>query len=350
MNKAKHIFLVSDFKDMSAQSIRIQQRMWKKGLIRAGCDVQEFSYRNILDYVSPLSGTGLTGLNRLLQDPMRKRVDKILVRQLQYYRPDIIIFLGMKYMIPKTIERVRDAVPYAVLVGHDEDPFPEQKPDRLAIGRKMDWVITTSAGQFLNTYKKEGTPKCAFMPNLCDPDIQYRYPVGEEWKTDILFTGKPTHIRLKEVGDRFELIKRLSKMPQCKIYGAFGIPRVEGMDYFYALSGAKIVLSINITNNVALYHSDRLINAVACGAFVLAKRVPDTDLLFQDKKHVRYFDTADEFFDLADWYLRHDKDRNTIALAGMEYAHREYNCTKMANYFLQMIETGSIETPWKVIL
>ena len=127
-------------------------------------------------------------------------------------------------------------------------------------------------------------------------------------------------------------------------------PWVEGLDYFYALSGAKIALSINITNDIPLYHSDRLINCLSCGSFVLTKRVPQTELLHQEGKHLRYFDTEEEFFELADWYLKHEEERSKIAYAGMEQAHREFNCTRMAQLTLDFIEKGDYDAPWKVIL
>ena len=139
-------------------------------------------------------------------------------------------------------------------------------------------------------------------------------------------------------------------MPNARIYGAFGIPRVEGIDYFYAVSGAKIGLSINIVNDIRMYHSDRLINYISCGTFTLAKRVPDTDLLLEDGLHVKYFDSADEFFELADWYLRHEQEREKIAIAGMEKAHADFNCEKIAQYMLDLIETGTYNAAWAEIL
>ncbi len=57
MGKAIRVFVIADFKDESPKSIRISQRMWVKGLIRAGCDVQRFSYRNILTQFNPFSGS-----------------------------------------------------------------------------------------------------------------------------------------------------------------------------------------------------------------------------------------------------------------------------------------------------
>jgi glycosyltransferase involved in cell wall biosynthesis len=343
----KRVFFIADFKDESERSIRLQSRMWVKGLIRAGCDVQRFSYRNILTQFNPFSGKHF---RRFMPKFVKRHTDELLVNQIKAYCPHIVFIFGMKYLDTKTIQAIRSAAPGVLIVGRDEDPFPEKNPERLAIAAQCDVVVNSSAGVFLESYKKAGVPRCAFFPNICDPDIQYRYDVPDQWKADVIFTGKATHQRLGAAGDRFDLIERISKMPGGRVYGSFGVPRVEGLDYFYALSGARIVLSINIINDVPMYHSDRLINALACGAFVLAKRVPQTELLHQDGRHLRYFDTEEEFSDLADWYLKHESERQKIADAGMEYAHRDYNCETMAKHFIELIETGKCSAPWNLTI
>lgn len=347
MRKPKRIFVIADFKDESPKSIRISQRMWIKGLLRLGHDVQRFSYRNIMTQFNPFSGKHF---RRFAPRFVKKRADNILLEQIKPYHPDIVFILSMKYLDAETVRAVRDAAPDAVFIGRDEDPFPEKKPVRLAIARETDIAITTSGGRFLKAYKDAGVPRCAFIPNACDPDIQHQYQVEEKWKTDIIFTGKAEHTRLTRNDERYNLIHKLSKMPNARLYGCFGYPRVEGIEVFYAISGAKVGLSINIVNDVRLYHSDRLINYLSCGTFTLAKRVPDTDLLFADGVHLKYFDSADEFFELADWYLRHDHVREKIARAGMERAHREFNCERVAGYMLDLIETGTYDATWAEIL
>jgi len=347
MRKAKRIFVVADFKDESPKSIRISQRMWVKGLLRLGHDVQRFSYRNIMTQFNPFSGKHF---RRFMPRFARRTADNILVEQIKRYHPEIIFLASMKYLTAETVIAARDVAPDAVFVGRDEDPFPDKNSARLAIAKETDIVITTSAGRFLKTYKDAGVPCCAFIPNACDPDIQHRYNVEDKWKTDIIFTGKAKHERLDHNDERYNLVYRLSQMPNARTYGAFGIPRVEGIDYFYAVGGAKIGLSINIVNDIRMYHSDRLINYVSCGTFTLAKRVPETDLLFEDGVHLRYFDTAGEFFELADWYLRHKQEREKIAIAGMEKAHSEFNCEKIAQYMLDLIETGTYNAAWSEIL
>ncbi len=347
MSRSRRIFVIADFKDESPRSVRIQPRMWIKGLLRLGCDVQRFSYRNIMTQFNPFSGKHF---RRFAPRFVKRRANDYLVKQIEQYYPDIVLVLSMKYLDEETIHAVRNAAPAAVLVGRDDDPFPERNTERLAIAREIGIVINTSCGRFLRAYKDAGVKCAAFIPNLCDPDIQYRYKVEEKWKADIIFTGKPEHTRLDRNNERYNLVHRLSKFPNSKIYGAFGVPRVDGIDYFYAISGAKIGLSINIANNVRLYHSDRLINFLSCGTFVLSRRVPDTNLLFEDGVHLRYFDTADEFFELADWYLNHEQEREKIARSGIQKAHSDFNCEKMAQYMLDLVDTGTYTAPWAVIL
>lgn len=344
MQKVKRIFVVADFNDESLKSIFMDERRLFKGLIRCGQDVQRFSYRNILMQCSPFSS------KRLALMLAKKKVDGILARQVRNYSPDIVLFLTMKYLTTETIIAARDAAPNAVFVGRDGDPFPETKPERIAVGEQMNIVIMPSAGRFLQTYKDAGVPCCAFIPFSCDPDIQYPHEVADKWKTDITFLGAAEHSKLPRDYDRYNIAKRLSEMPNAKVYACFGRPKTVGMECFYAISGAKITLSINIVNDVYLYHSDRLANIPACGTFELAKRVPGYELLFEDGVHLRYFDTVEDFFELADWYLNHKTEREKIAKAGMERAHTEFNCQKIAQYMLDLIETGTYDAPWAEII
>jgi len=318
--------------------------MWIKGLLRLGHDVQHFSYRNIMMQCSPVPG------KRIAQKLGKKKADCLLVEQVKQYHPDIVFVLSMKYLDAETVVAMRDAAGKAVFVGRDEDPFPEHNPARIRIAQQTDIVTTTNAGRFLKTYKDAGVARCGFIPNMCDPDIQHRYKVEEKWKTDIVFTGKAEHTRLQRSDERHDLVSKLLQMPNARLYGCFGRARAEGIETFYAISGAKVGLSINIVNDVRLYHSDRLINYLSCGTFVLAKNVPSSDVLFKDGVHLKYFDTPDEFFELAEWYLKHEKEREKIAMAGMERAHAEFNCEKIAKYMLDLVETGTYDAPWAEIL
>jgi len=344
MQRPKRIFVIADFKDEKPWSVFIEERRLAKGLIRGGHDVQRFSYRNVMMQCSPIAS------KRIARRIAKKRADELLVKQVGKYYPHLVFILSMKYLDAETVAAMRNVAADAVFLGRDGDPFPEENIARVEIGKQMDIVIMPSAGRFLKTYKDAGVPCCAFIPFTSDPDIQYRCQVDNKWKTDITFSGTAEHSRLRRDEDRYNLAKRLSQLPNAKVYACFGEPKTEGLDSFYSITGAKIGLSINIANDVRLYHSDRFINIPACGTFCLAKRTSGYELMFEDGVHLKYFDTVDEFFDLADWYLKHDNEREKIAIAGMKRAHDEFNCQRVGGLLLDLIETGAYDAPWAEIL
>ena len=78
-------------------------------------------------------------------------------------------------------------------IGFDGDIWPALRGERIDIAKKLDILIATNDGESLRAYKTAGVPKCVFMPNFCDPDIDRRYDVEDKWKTDILWTGLIMH-------------------------------------------------------------------------------------------------------------------------------------------------------------
>jgi len=337
----KKIMIISDTSYKSVKIFVDQVPKLAKGFIRLGNDVRCFSYNNIIRQLSPLKS------KKLSRFFYKKKADNLLANLAKNYEPDIVIIGGFPRHFDRiSVNRLREVIPKAVLVGGDGDPWPKLNPNRIEIAKHFDILTATNDGQWLQDYRDAGVPYCIFMPNYCDPDTDYRYQVSEEWKTDILWTGSTKHHADTSDDFRERLVTELAKRDNCTLYSCFRKPQIGGQNYLYAISGAKIGVSVNAANNVKMYHSDRLTHYLACGSFVLAKRVPDSDLLFKDGEHLRYFDTIEEFFDLADWYLNHEPERKKLADAGMQYVHTEFNSVKFAGYMLELVEKGSYSAPW----
>lgn len=340
MHKPKRIFIVADVDTKSIKMFLNQVPKLAKGLIRLGHDARIFSYCDALRQLSPFRSKTIT--RRIY----KSKADFSLANQIKDYRPDIIYISFARVLDAGTIEMMRQAAPNAVFIGSDGDPWPLLQKNRIETAKKLDILTATNDGQFLQDYKDAGVPLCVFMPNMCDPDIDHRYDVGPEWMTNILWTGKAKHHAGASESFREKLVTELAKRNDCTLYGCFGRPKIGGIDYLYAISGARIGVNVNAYEFVRLCHSDRLTHYVACGTFVMAKRFEDCNLLFKDGHHLRYFDTIDEFFDLADWYLNHEQERKKIADAGMQHIHTEFNSTKIAGYILELIEKGNYRAPW----
>ncbi len=345
MSKAKRIFIVADLRLDAVQMFKNNPVKLAKGFIRLGHDVRHFSYYEAVLGLSPLHNRTFARLFA------KDKVDRLLARAINDYEPDIVFIAFVRMFDARTVERIRQAAPQAVIFGFDCDLWPNLHEGRIETAKKYDILAVTNDGDSLRIYRDAGVPKCVFLPNCCDPDIDRRYDIEDKWKKDILWTGLIEHDSKRYPGEdmRYELVSRIAAMPNCSVYGCCGRPKIGGMSYLYAINGAKIGLSINADNNIRLYHSNRLTHYLACGTMVMAKRVPDSNLLFKDGQHLRYFDSAEEFFELAEWFLKNEDERKKIADAGMKWTHEQFNCVKIAGYILDLIEKGNYLAPWNQI-
>jgi len=169
MQKPKRIFFVTETTDFTNKLLKTTAtRGLTKGLIRLGHDVQVFSYNNAFRQVE--------FIKLKWQILYKSRVDKLLAKQVENYNPDIVFVVFAKYLDAETVKLMREAAPSAVFVGQDGDLWPELHKNRIEAAAELDIMITTYSGKGLDTYRKTGT-RCAFVPNMCDPDVEYRYDV-----------------------------------------------------------------------------------------------------------------------------------------------------------------------------
>lgn len=339
MNRPKRIFVVYGM-NYNPLKMFFQTRKLIKGFIRLGHDVCDFNYDRALLELSMFKSKSLS------QRFYKSRVDELLSDQIRAYQPRIVYVSFARALDADSIRRMRQAAPNAVFVGGDEDPWPKLQRNRIETAKELDILTATNDGRWLQEYREAGVPLCRFLPNACDPDVEHRYDVEEKWKTDILWIGKLSHHADPSETFREDLVNELARRQNSTLYGCCGRPTIGGMDCMYAISGARIGVSVNAYGPIRLCHSDRLTRYVACGTLVLARRFAGAELLFRDGEHVKYFDEIGEFFELADWYLAHEAKRKKIADAGMERAHKEFSCRKIAEYVIDLVEKGTYDAPW----
>jgi len=340
MNRPKRILFIYETDYKPAKIFQNQIHKLAKGFVRLGHDARVFNYVDALSMISPLRNKKLRSLL------WKARVDELLAEQIRIYEPDIVHTSFPRFFDGATLACVRQAAPNAVLVGQDGDPWPKLQGNRIETAKGLDIVMATNDGEWLQDYRDAGVPVCSFIPNTCDPDIDRRYGVTDQWKSDILWIGKPGHRANKAERFREELVRKLAERPDCRIYGCCERPQIGGADVLYAISGARIGVNVNAYGPVRLAHSDRLTRFLAGGTFVLAKRFPGCDLLYREGQHLRYFDRTAEFFELVDWYLGHEQERRQIADAGMKWVHEQFNCVQIARCMLELVEKGRYIAPW----
>ncbi len=343
------ILIIGDFRRDIPQYMICHARMFSKGFLRCGHDVMEWSYREAI-----LGKSWLNSKKWALKQGKAK-ADENLYEMVEHYQPDVVFMIEYRLLKEDVVLKLKDMLPKSVFMFWYGDPYFGETDWRVNdITRHCDWFLATSAGRVLEHYKEDNkVAKAAFLPQPCDPDIHYPHEVADRWKSDMLFTGKLQHGSLKmyeQDEDRPALIKYFIEHNNMAMYGDMGYPGVWGKDYLDAIAGTKIGLNINVCNDVSKYYSNRLINYLSNGAFVLSAKVPNAELMFEDGKHLVYFDSQEDCKEKAGYYLGHEAERKAIAEAGTSHAHGEYNCTKISSYVIDMIENGDYSPEWKEII
>jgi hypothetical protein len=204
------------------------------------------------------------------------------------------------------------------------DPEHPKKED---LSELIDTMFLTNQGQ-IDEYKKAyNLKRVYYMPQGYGPYAQHRLNLSEEW--DVGFAGAISDAPLHKT--RRELINAMGKRYNLRTSNAVRNNIAE----FY--SQTKTVFGAS-DFDYELYTSNRFYVALGCGACYITKRFKGIELLVENKKHILWFETKQELFDLLDYYLSHNAEREGIrraaeklALDKHTYTHRIRNILDILN-------------------
>ncbi len=157
-----------------------------------------------------------------------------------------------------------------------------------------------------------------WLTYACDTKIHKKFDLSKIY--DIVFVGNidpgvyPERVRLLElIGKKFNL----------KVF-----TNVYGEEMAKIYSQAKSVFNKSAAGEINM----RIFEAMSCGSLLITDRLkPETGLeeIFQDKKHLVFYDNENDLLQKIDYYLTHESEREEIALGGYKevlekhtYEHR----------------------------
>ncbi|MDP8263091.1 MAG: glycosyltransferase [Candidatus Ancaeobacter aquaticus] len=197
---------------------------------------------------------------------------------------------------------------------------------------------------FVFCAQKEGAEKLArhekidtfWVPLGCDPVIHKKLDCKKN--LDIGFVGTDGKKCLRKM-----LLEKLkTRYPNSFI----GWAEHTKMSKIY--SSSKIGFNYSIKNDINM----RMFEVMSCGTLLITNAIDNNGFneLFEDKKNIIIYNTPEELFDLIDYYLSHDTEREKIALAGHKLAVGKYTYRDRMNTMLSIAQNGLIEKYKKLIL
>ena len=158
----------------------------------------------------------------------------------------------------------------------------------------------------INTYKKLNLKKV------------YDTITSATVRPDVYPNRKPVNKLINRLG-----LKNMSK-------------RVVQQSYIKAINQSKIaVISTNIFNSPNMKFTE----FTACGTFVLSDKPADFKQLgFEDGKHLVLYKDLEDLKNKIRYYLKHDKERETIAGQGMNFTRKFHNNTIRIQQFTDLVK------------
>ncbi|MBT6050730.1 MAG: glycosyltransferase [Candidatus Scalindua sp.] len=176
----------------------------------------------------------------------------------------------------------------------------------------------------IDMFKDKGIKNVFWIPPACDPALHEKK--AEKKLYDVGFVGSPNTERvrmLKELGQRFNTYHE-----RCFL---------ERMAEVYSQS--KIVFNKSIEGGLNM----RVFEALASGSMLLTNETNGSGLedIFQDRKHLVIYRNENELFELADYYLKNDDEREEIAFEGMSKVLSEHAYSNRVKDVLKIISLST---------
>lgn len=170
---------------------------------------------------------------------------------------------------------------------------------KIEMAKHFDYVFVSQKKE-VERYRREGVRNVYWLTHACDRETHSKKADNKLY--DITFVGTMN-------AKRESLLSRLRR--NFKVH----YERCHGVRMAEVYSQSKIIFNTSTVNEINM----RVFEAMASGSMLLTDKAPGSGLeeLFTDRIHLVYYSTESDLISLADYYLKHDDERECIAKTGM---------------------------------
>lgn len=264
-------------------------------------------------------------MDYLLIEGMRNKSIDEIGEAILSFRPDYILVILKETMpVVHNISAQLKEIGAKVIFWFMDPVYPKEED----LSGIVDFMFLSNRGQ-IGEYKKiYHLDNVFYMPQGIGAYTMHRRDYLKEIY-DIGFTGAISKEPLHRT--RSELMRRLRMRYNVKIRNDVRNNIAE----FYSRS--KIVFGVS-DFDYELYTSNRFFVALGCGACYLTKKFDGIELLARNKEHILWFESEVELYDIVDFYLSHDKERNEIRQNAQRLAHDRHTCINRLRNMLDIVE------------
>ena len=313
----------------------VHEQPMRDALTRLGCTVHEFKWHTYYD--RPGDRGGGISLSRRIQrrlavGPVTNTLNNDLVAYVKSVQPDMVFVYRGDLIYEKTLRRLREACPGAILVGYNnDDPYSPRYPFwywRHFIRAIPEYdLVLAYRHHNLADFTKAGAKNVRLMRSWFVPDRHFT--LGTDKKYDVVFIGHAEDdgrleflesivekgYRLGLFGPSHYWSNRLEK--SAALVHLLPVEPVWGAEYNRVLNESKVALCFFSSLNRDTY-TRRCFEIPATGTVMLAQYSDDLASMFEPDQEAVFFTSREEMLDKLNWLLENEDIRLRIGKAGQQ--------------------------------
>jgi spore maturation protein CgeB len=307
-----------------------------------GHDVQGLSWVPLETELSPGKPPLWERIRRKIGYPIDLvNLNQSLPLEVKKNTPDLIWIEKANTIRPKVYKRIKHDFPKAKIVYYSEDDIyvPNNRSVHLRKSLSIFDVVYTTKPRNIEELPKLGVKRVKCVYQAYDKHFHRSLDLTEDekktWGADVTFVGTFEPDRAAQILFLAErgIQVRVWGLNWQSWQGKHLNLKVEGRavyndDLLRVISSTQINLNFLRKFNRDR-HTSRSLEIPACKGFMLAERTDEHKKLFKDGKEAVFFSSVEELYQQVKYYLEHDKERQSIALAGWQrcsesgYSHHD---------------------------
>lgn len=293
--------------------------------------------------------------DRLLYAQRVKIFNQKIIKSATINKPEIAIFYKAAEVLPETIECLKKQGVFTVNFYPDVSFFTHGKNLAKAISC-YNLVVSTKTFAKKDLMYHLQYDKVEFLPHGFDTDIHkplhLSAGVPAKFRSDCVFVGSHSsgkedlmaslsnglpELSIKVWGSRWEKRSSTAFSSNCVFNEA-----IFGDYYSLAIQSSKISLGLlhekveNASNGDLI--TARTFEIPGMGGFMLHQRTTEIHHYFEENKEIACFESKQELVDKVKYFLKHDKERESIAENGRQRAWKDHTYLVRAKQLLAIIK------------
>ena len=257
--------------------------------------------------------------------------EEILLDLVEQHKPYITLFSKTNGIDPELIKKCNEHTK-TVYWFMDSIEVSASASFFVEYAKNANYTACTGGG-VANWFTEQTGKTCYHILDGVDIDVFKPMHKVDEYVADISFIGSKTTERdyFKDVLENEEL--------EVKFYGNGYSKEVINEDFAKVCASSKLMLSLNVFNDVPYYFSNRLLRYMGCGSCVIhLDRTKTLDKFFTHKKDILFFENEEELLQNIEYCLNNPKEVAKIGINARDLVLQNYTWLHTISNIIYMVD------------